>query len=65
MIPIVHNWRKWWADDEEGGNVLELRDITLLTVKDGGFRTGIDKPKAMYKVVETFLSGDSLNSSRQ
>lgn len=60
VIPIVRNWSKWWVDDEVGGSVLELRDITLVTVKDGGFRTGIDKPKAMHKIVEAFLAGRSL-----
>ena len=65
-MPVRRIWREWWVpglhkgEDQVGGFIWELRDITLVTVKGAGFRAAYDKPVAMLEVLNGFLDGKTL-----
>lgn len=65
-MPVRRVWREWWVpglhkgEDQVGGFIWELRDLTFVTVKGGGFRTGLDQPQAMSEILTGFLSGKTL-----
>jgi len=52
-MPVKRIWREWWVpgnhtgEDQVGGFIWELRDLTFVTVKGAGFTTSTDQPKAM------------------
>ncbi len=52
-MPVKRIWREWWVpgrhkgEDQVGGFIWELRDITFVTVKNAGFRAAYDQPLAM------------------
>lgn len=52
-MPVKRIWREWWVpgrhsgEDQVGGFIWELRDLTLVTVKAAGFRAAWDQPQAL------------------
>jgi hypothetical protein len=52
-MPVKKIWRDWWVpgkhagEDQVGGFIWELRDLTFVSVKGAGYRTGFDQPQAM------------------
>ena len=68
-IPVKREWQEWrvpqkgsLTEDEAAGTVLELRDLTLLTVRGGGFKTAEDKPEAMIHLLNSFLAGKTVTN---
>lgn len=65
-MPIKRIWREWWVagihkgEDQVGGFIWELRDLTFVTVKGAGFRSGTDQADAMDEVLTGFLTGKTL-----
>lgn len=58
-IPVKRDWKEWKGslteDDEVAGTILELRDLTFLTMRGGGFKTAEYKPEAMLHILNSFL----------
>lgn len=56
-MPVRRIWREWWipgkhkGEDQVGGFIWELRDLTFVSVKGAGFRTAYDQPQAMSEVL--------------
>lgn len=65
-MPVKRIWREWWipgrhkGEDQVGGNIWELRDLTFVTVKAAGFRAAYSQPLAMTEVLNGFLDGNTL-----
>jgi|JI10StandDraft_1071094.scaffolds.fasta_scaffold3089154_1 hypothetical protein len=65
-MPVKRIWREWWVpgrhkgEDQVGGFIWELRDLTVVTVKGAGFRAAYDQPQAMSEVLSAFLDGITL-----
>lgn len=65
-MPVKRIWREWWVpgrhkgEDQVGGFIWELRDITFVTVKNAGFRAAWDQPLAMTEVLNGFIAGKTL-----
>lgn len=65
-MPVKRIWREWWVpgihkgEDQVGGFIWELRDLTFVSVKAAGFRSGADQPKAMSEILTGFLTGKTL-----
>ena len=53
------------GEDQVGGFIWELRDLTFVTVKGAGFNTALDQPKAMSEVLAGFLAGKTLPYKNQ
>lgn len=55
-------WREWWTqgvhphEDQVAGMVWKVRNITLVTVRAGGFDAARNRPHALQEVVESFLN---------
>jgi len=52
-------------EDQVGGFIWQLRDLTLVTVRGGGFRTGYDQPEAMEMILDGFIKGTTLPEKNQ
>ena len=65
-MPVRRIWREWWVpgihkgEDQVGGFIWELRDITFVTIKNAGFRAPMDQPQAMSEVLAGFIAGKTL-----
>ena len=65
-MPVKRIWREWWipgthkGEDQVGGFIWELRDLTFVTVKGAGFRAGYDQPQAMSEILAGFMAGKTL-----
>lgn len=65
-IPVVEPWREWWVpglhthEDQMGGMVWKLRDMTFVSVKGAGHMVPSDKPKEAQVLFESFLNGVDL-----
>ena len=70
-MPVRKVWREWWVhgqhsgEDQVGGFVWELRDLTLVTVKGAGFRTGLDQPQAVSVLLQSFLKDAPMPKKNQ
>lgn len=47
-------------DDQVGGMVWKLMNLTFVTVKNAGHMVPRDQPQAAYEMVEAFLAGRDL-----
>ena len=65
-IPVMEPWREWWlegkheGEDQVAGMVWKLSNITLVTVKEGGFQVGDNKPAEQEAILTYFLSSKDL-----
>lgn len=65
-MPVKKIWRDWWVpgkhagEDQVGGFIWELRDLTFVSVKGAGYRSGFDQPQAMSEILDGFLDGTTL-----
>lgn len=65
-LPIMEPWREWWVpgfhkyDDQVGGMVWKLQNLTFVTVKNAGHMVPKDQPAAAYEMLQAFLDGKDL-----
>jgi serine carboxypeptidase-like clade 2 len=65
-IPIVEPWREWWVkgfhehEDQVGGMVWALRNLTFVTIRGAGHMVPRDKPREATALLEGFLTGNRL-----
>lgn len=65
-LPVVHPWREWWVhgvhkhEDQVGGMVWGLRNMTFVSVRGAGHMVPRDKRKAAQVMFESFIAGQHL-----
>ena len=65
-LPVMEPWREWWTkglhvhEDQVAGMVWKLKNLTLVTVRAGGFYAARNRPQALEEVVGSYLSGGDL-----
>lgn len=65
-LPIIEPWREWWVpglhkhEDQVGGMVWQLKDITFVSVKGAGHMVPRDKKRESYTLIDSFLNGVAL-----
>lgn len=65
-LPIVDPWREWWVkglhkhEDQVGGMVWQLKNLTFVSVKGAGHLVPKDKPREAETLLSAFLNGVAL-----
>lgn len=65
-VPVMEPWREWWVygkhagEDQVGGMVWKLRNLTFVSVKNAGHMVPQDQPEAALVMLNAFLKGEDL-----
>ena len=65
-LPIEEPWREWWVhglhehEDQVGGMVWSIRNITFVSVKGAGHMVPKDKRREAEVLIRQFVKGESM-----
>ncbi|KAJ0976433.1 hypothetical protein J5N97_018398 [Dioscorea zingiberensis] len=64
-LPLQSQWQSWYHNHQVGGRFVEYEGLTMVTVRGAGHLVPLNKPSEALVLINTFLSGHKLLTSKR